>query len=102
MRIIPYLDMLQPWQTAISACAALFVGFVGWINVSRQLRLNRRVARINLMSREEDRIERTLPGLREAFQFAFSIKGIVELFRVDSEAAHKWLKRIELAHPTDV
>ncbi|WFU76584.1 hypothetical protein [Bradyrhizobium sp. CB2312] len=56
------LDGIARWQTLISG-AATFLGIIvaSW-NVTRQMRLAAR-------GREQDRIERELPGLREAAYF---------------------------------
>jgi hypothetical protein len=65
---------IQPWQTLIAAfLAAIGVAVTAFIavrNVSKQLTMNRVSLRINLISREEDRIEEALPGLREAERLA--------------------------------
>jgi hypothetical protein len=83
------LSRLQAWQTSIvgisALCGVLFTATVAVRNVSRQIR-------INILSREEDRIERMLPGLREADTFASGFLqyritqgfvGIVDAFRTD-------------------
>ncbi len=78
---------IKEWQTLFASLLAIggvgFTAFVAVQNVTRQLK-------INVYSREEDRIERMLPGLREAEYFASgflqyrvtqSFIGIVEAFR---------------------
>jgi hypothetical protein len=46
---------LQEWQTLVGALVAVIAVAVAWLNVQRQLR-------INLISREEDRIEKGAAG----------------------------------------
>jgi hypothetical protein len=79
------LSSLLPYQTLISATVAavgiVVATYVAVRNVSMQLR-------INVISREEERIEKTLPGLREAVG---CIQHIRTEFRVGSP--HIWLNR---------
>jgi hypothetical protein len=55
------LPSLYKWQTLLSAFVAVGAAYIAWLNVRKQLS-------INLMSREEDRIERALPGIRQALE----------------------------------
>jgi hypothetical protein len=72
---------IQSWQTLIAALlAAIGVALTAYIavrNVSKQLAMNRVSLRISLISREEDRIEEALPGLREAERLAIQYLHIV-------------------------
>jgi hypothetical protein len=56
LEVLPHL---KDWQTLIAAAVALLAAFVAWFNVQKTLR-------INVISREEDRIETHLAGLRDA------------------------------------
>jgi len=57
---------IEKWQTLIAACvAAVGIGVTAYVavrNVTKQIR-------VGILSREEDRIERELPGLRDARNF---------------------------------
>jgi hypothetical protein len=101
------LSPIREWQTLVASflaiCGVGFTAFIAVQNVTRQLK-------INVYSREEDRIERMLPGLREAEYFASgflqyrvtqSFIGIVEAFRSDGFGiAHStYQKDIEKALP---
>ena len=61
------LSRLEKWQTLTGSILAIggvvLTAIVAVRNVRRQIR-------VNILSREEDRIERLLPGLREAVDFA--------------------------------
>jgi hypothetical protein len=60
------LAAIEKWQTLVSASVAAVgiavAAFIAVRNVSRQIR-------INILLREEDRIERQLPGLQDAFNW---------------------------------
>jgi hypothetical protein len=64
--ILDIPGLVKEWQTLVSALLAITVATVGvvlaWRSATRQLR-------INVVTREEDRIERMLPGLQEAASF---------------------------------
>ncbi|MET3906087.1 hypothetical protein ABID59_000408 [Bradyrhizobium sp. S3.3.6] len=78
------LSRIEKWQTltvgVFAICGVLFTASVAVRNVTRQIR-------INILSREEDRIERLLPGLRAAAYFA---SGFLQ-YRV----AHGFLEIVE-------
>jgi prefoldin subunit 5 len=57
---------LKDWQGLIGAVVAVMAAVIAWLNVKQQLR-------INLVSREEDRIERLLPGLRQTLDMLNSV-----------------------------
>jgi hypothetical protein len=61
------LSRLEKWQTLTGSILAIggvvLTAIVAVRNVRRQIR-------VNILSRKEDRIERLLPGLREAVDFA--------------------------------
>jgi hypothetical protein len=61
-------DLPNPkeWQTLIAASVAVIAAWIAWTNVKKQLAMQREALRINLMSREEDRMEEQLPGLKDA------------------------------------
>jgi hypothetical protein len=59
---------IKEWQTTIGVVVAVAAATVAWINVQTTLR-------VNLISREEDRMERTLPGLTEAAKLLTSLVG---------------------------
>jgi hypothetical protein len=73
------LEKMRGWQTLIAAAIAAAVGgfgaYVAVRNVKRQIR-------IGILGREEDRIERELPGLRDARDFCsrFLIYRVIESF----------------------
>jgi hypothetical protein len=56
------LSHLRDWQTLISAAVAAIGIYFAVRNVSRQIR-------INILLREEDRLDKQLPGLRNAVHF---------------------------------
>lgn len=60
------ISVIKEWQTLIGFTGTLAVGVVAWVNVSRQLQQQRVSTRLTLLSREEDRIEKELPGLKDA------------------------------------
>jgi hypothetical protein len=101
------LSSIKEWQTLVASllaiCGVGFTAFIAVQNVTRQIK-------INIYSREEDRIERMLPGLREAEYFASGILqhrvtqsfiGVVEAFRSDGFGiAHStYQKDVEKALP---
>jgi hypothetical protein len=49
---------VREWQTTMGVAVAIVAAGIAWVNVRTTLR-------VNLISREEDRMERTLPGLNE-------------------------------------
>ncbi len=55
---------VKEWQTLIGFGGTLFVGWIAWANVNRQLKVQRSANRMTVLIREEDRIDRELPGLR--------------------------------------
>ena len=55
---------VKEWQTLIGFGGTLFVGWIAWQNVNRQLKVQRAANRMTVLIREEDRIDRELPGLR--------------------------------------
>jgi hypothetical protein len=59
------LSVIKEWQTSIGFLVALFVGWIAWVNVNRTLKQQRASTRITLVGREEDRIERELPNMRD-------------------------------------
>src|ERR1700675_1186230 len=67
------VEVIKEWQTLIGFCGTLAVGCVAWINVTRQIRQQRVGTRLTLLSREEDRIEDFLPGLKNAARFCESL-----------------------------
>lgn len=62
----PIYEYIKDWQTLIGFMGTIGVGLVAWVNVSRQLGLQRETARLTLVAREEDRIDRAMPGIRDA------------------------------------
>jgi hypothetical protein len=64
--IAAIISNLKEWQTLIGAGVAILAATIAWLNFRRQLFEQRRTLRINLVSREEERIERAMPGLRAA------------------------------------
>jgi hypothetical protein len=78
------LTGLKNWQTLISAIVAAAGIAAAAYNVSRQIR-------INILVREEDRIEKQLPGLRNAVNFlrsfVTSFRQITAFYRMTSEFA---------------
>jgi hypothetical protein len=63
------IDSIKEWQTLIGFGGTLAVGAIAWVNVSRQIQQQRTGTRLTLLSREEDRIEAELPGLKDAALF---------------------------------
>lgn len=63
------LQTLKEWQTLASATVALAAICIAWVNVTRQLKHQRRTLSLDLMSREEERMQDALPALREASEF---------------------------------
>jgi hypothetical protein len=57
------ISAIKEWQTLIGFAGTLTVGAIAWVNVSRQLQQQKIGTRLSLLSREEDRIEKELPGL---------------------------------------
>jgi hypothetical protein len=57
---------MKDWQFIIGTCIAVMVAMIAWYNVQRTLRMN-------LISREEDRIERSLPALCQAAEFVLHL-----------------------------
>ena len=55
---------VKEWQTLIGFGGTLFVGWIAWENVNRQLKVQRAANRMTVLIREEDRIDRELPNLR--------------------------------------
>jgi hypothetical protein len=53
----------------IGFCGSILGGAIALIAVVVATRNVRRQLRVNLLSREEDRMERELPGLKQAFEF---------------------------------
>lgn len=83
------LSRIEKWQTLtgsiLAICGVVLTAVIAVGNVKRQIR-------VNVLSREEDRIERSLPGLREAEYFAGGFLtyrvsqafwGITEVFQKD-------------------
>jgi hypothetical protein len=60
------VEGIKGWQTLIGFGGTLIVGMIAWVNVSRQLAQQRVGTRLALLSREEDRIESEVPGLKDA------------------------------------
>ena len=60
------IPSVEKYQTLIGATVAVAAAWITWTNVRKQMR-------VNLMSREEDRLERELPGLEEAAYWLTSI-----------------------------
>jgi hypothetical protein len=67
------LNSIKGWQTLIGFGGTLAVGVIAWINVSRQIQQQQLGTRLTLLSREEDRIEADLPGLKDAALFCESL-----------------------------
>jgi hypothetical protein len=71
----PILAFIQSWQTLIAAAIAFIGIWIAWLSVGRQ-------PRVTLISREEDRIERVLPGLYDASvllnNIVLSLRGLGE------------------------
>jgi hypothetical protein len=94
------LSVLQPWQTLISATVAAIgvvaAAAVAVRNVSRQIR-------INILLREEDRIDKQLPGLRTAAHFLEgfnSAETTVDFYRLGvGKSGSKIEKDVEEALP---
>jgi hypothetical protein len=61
-----WYGLAKQWQTLTGALVAIFAAWIAWVNVGRTLKLQRSVLAVTLMSREEDRLEKELPGLKEA------------------------------------
>jgi hypothetical protein len=57
---------LQEWQSIIGTCIAVMAAAIAWYSIQRTLRMN-------LISREEDRIERSLPALCQAQEFVLHL-----------------------------
>ena len=72
--------VLKDYQAAIGAAVAVCAAFIAWHNVSRQLAMN-------LLTREEDRIEEALPGLRQTSEFLSRLISTIELERPDGVIA---------------
>jgi hypothetical protein len=72
---LPALSDLKQWQPLVGAMVAaigiIVAAMIAVINVNRQIR-------INILSREEDRIERNLPGLRDAASYLFRMSYFVD------------------------
>ncbi len=79
----PDVSSIREYQTLFSAAVAgagiAIAAYVAVRNVNRQLRTN-------VVSREEERIERVLPGLREAVGCLQSIKSEVSFWLSPSMA----------------
>jgi hypothetical protein len=60
------ISAIKEWQTLIGFAGTLTVGAIAWANVSRQLQQQKIGTRLLLLTREEDRIEKELPGLKDA------------------------------------
>jgi hypothetical protein len=67
------ISAIKEWQTLIGFAGTLTVGAIAWLNVSRQLQQQKIGTRLLLLSREEDRIEKDLPGLKDAEILAYFI-----------------------------
>jgi hypothetical protein len=94
LTLIAWLDLWGPvnvgvireWQTLIGFGGTLAVGCVAWINVTRQIRQQRVGTRLTLLSREEDRIEKSLPGLKDAAKFCENLSRRLSSVNSDIEA----------------
>jgi hypothetical protein len=84
----PY-QWFKDFQPLVGAAFAGIGLYIAWRNVSRQLDQQRVSTRLTLLSREEDRIESELPGLREASLFCDQIaKKILLLSDMNRIADH--------------
>ena len=68
-----HVSAIKEWQTLIGFGGTLAVGAVAWVNVSRQISQQQVGMRLSLLTREEDRIEVELPGLKDAALFCESL-----------------------------
>ncbi len=111
----PIVDSIRNWQTLIAAAIALIGILIAWFSVGRQ-------PRVTIISREEDRIEKILPGLYDASALLngivtsmVSLKSLEELKSADDfiniqfqkrkdESTEEAIKRtLELTdHPTQI
>lgn len=87
-------EFIWRWQTLLSALTAGGAASIAWVNVSRQIKLT-------ILTREEDRIERKIPGLVDvhsllgrlltSFHITQSVsvlhKSLLEITRSDVHAA---------------
>lgn len=96
---------VEHWQTliaaAVTAIGIIVAAYISVRNVTKQIR-------ISILSREEDRIERELPGLREARYFCSgflsyrvtrTFHGLADAFRNDGFGGSAPHKDIEIALP---
>jgi hypothetical protein len=86
-------EYIQKWQTLLGALLALIGIVVAYWNVSRQIEAQQTKAALDLMSREETRIETCLPGLRDARVLAGMIYFGYRKHRNDVNAYLKYLER---------
>jgi len=61
-----FFSLLKQWQILLGAIIAVTALVIAVIAISRQFDRQRRFTTVNLKSREEERMENALPGLREA------------------------------------
>jgi hypothetical protein len=64
---VGYEFKFQEWQTSVSAVIAILFGVVGFFGVKKTLT-------VNVMIKEQDRIDATLPGLRQAHDLLISVQ----------------------------
>lgn len=86
----------------------LIAAYIAWRAVQPQIVAQRDATMLGLLSREEDRIERMLPGLRDAESFAsdflqykvtHTFQGIVEALQGEGLSGSNFQKDIEKALP---
>lgn len=70
---------LQDWQSIIGTCIAVTAVVIAWYNVQRTLRMN-------LISREEDRMERSLPALCQAQEFLLHLSQELDALQCKEDA----------------
>jgi hypothetical protein len=81
----PITANIKEWQTLIAAAVASIAAWIAWSNVRKQMELQRKVSVMTLLGREEDRMEKALPGLREANDYLKYIRHTERSFKTNPE-----------------
>ncbi len=91
-----FLKELKDWQTMIATAIAIIGAIIAYHNVTRQLRQQRRALAVDLMSREEERMERALPGLIEVIELLSRIVAELRALDFKVEAASVMKRKLSV------